>query len=93
MTEQKRHQHSDLPPDRIPEAEAKLGTIICALMGVPRSRLKRVKIFDPHMEGRTGIEFDFEPDLDKVETARLKEVAKLISTATGGRPPIFPGQA
>lgn len=93
MTDQKRHQHSDIPAELIPQAEAQLATIVCALMGIPRDRLKTVKIFDAHIEGRTGVEFDFQPDLDTVESERLREVTKLISAATGGRPPIFPGQA
>lgn len=84
-------QFNELEPF-LPEAEEKMAELLCMLLEVPRSRLKMLKLFDGTAieEGRTGMDFKFEPELTQVEEKKLQSMFRKLNTFLGAsRPPIF----
>lgn len=92
MTE-RRIQHNDIPPKMLEEAAQKFGTMICALTQIPRERLKEVIMFDPGMEGRTGVALHFEPELSDTEQQNVSLATELLCAMVGVRPPIHAARA
>lgn len=89
----KRVQHREIPPDLVPHMEETFRRKICELLGFPLSRLRSVKMWDPNIDGRSGLALDFQPDLNEAETSRLKAIMATLSANGGGRPPIYPAKA
>jgi hypothetical protein len=73
----------------LPDAERKVRALICMLMGFPPERVKRLRFYDGSAleEGRTGMDIDFEPDLNAAEQVRFKRL--MHTFFTGKRPPIL----
>lgn len=84
--------HSDLTPEMIANAEQKLARRIELLMGFEEGRVT-VKLFDPAMPGKTGMEFNATPPLTQQEEAQILSYIKAMNAMMGGSPIIEPGKA
>lgn len=71
------------------EAEKGFGDFICLAMGLPRERLKSVKLFDGShfQEGRTMADLSFVPELTDEENKQFKFVMEALCAMLGARRP------
>lgn len=89
----KRINHGDVPPERWAAIEETARKKISELMGFPEARVVKVSLFDPGMEGRTGMDVKFEPELSEEEAKQFHAAMVLLSRMYGGRDPIRAAKA
>ena len=77
--------HNDLTPEMIEYIQARMERMLASECGLAPGRLQ-IRLFDPAMHGKTGMEIAATPPLTEKEDARVQAAVVAWNRAAGGSP-------
>lgn len=77
--------HSDITPEMAEVIQARMERLLTVACGFAEGRV-RIRLFDPAMHGKTGMEVHAEPPLTAAEDALVFRVIAAWNALAGGSP-------
>jgi len=77
--------HDDLTSEMIEYIQARMERMFASECGLAPGRLQ-IRLFDPGMRGKTGMEINATPPLSEAEDARVQAAVMAWNRAAGGSP-------